>query len=106
MTTVPDAKEFPLRFTCSYQIYGDVNGLTYMAGLLGEAVSSEKIYNFNILSVETGAWGIQHALFSVDMQGLWVGDPDATPEFVKPVLTEILGEDDFTVLWVSNPSTT
>jgi hypothetical protein len=92
----------PVKFTASYQMFGDPEGYPWMKEILTQAVEAGTLEGANVLVAEPGIWGIQYILFQADM--LIPGDAThADAEALAlPVLNELIGDSDVEILWVSN----
>ncbi len=88
------------RFTCSYQLFGDAEGLKWMDLTLNAEREANNIEAYNVLSSETGTWGIQFVLFQVDVMIPPLAVHDAI-DYFKPEINHIIGDSDVEILWVS-----
>lgn len=94
-------KMIPARFTCSYQRYGDGDGVQWMKDVLANSNSHMKIDGFHVFMSEVGIWGIQYIVFSVDILIPLLTTHDDAKDLVLPELNQIIGDSDVEILWVS-----
>lgn len=96
-------KMIPARITCSYQRFGDGDGVQWMKDTLAQsdAHSSLKIQGYHVFFSEVGIWGIQYIVFSLDVLIPQLATHDDAKDLVSPELVSIIGDTDVEILWVS-----
>ena len=91
-----------VRAVADYQLFGDVDGSSWMLDTLQRATTEGKIKGYNVMSSVTGSWGIQFVSFTIDAEIVPAQFSNAK-EILTTWLNSIINDSDVEVRWVGVP---
>lgn len=91
-----------VRAVADYQLFDDVEGMSWMEEILRRAMTEGKIKGFDVFDAVRGRWGIQFVSFSIDAE-LVPAQLENSKEILTAWLNSIIGDSNVEVRWVDVP---